>query len=162
MATHTSDLGTALAKTSACPAMPRHDGYSGLLPFYGRDTIRGANAIAGVRITLSSRMRLERKHGSHMRHAGFYMRHLWPWLPVNGKGAAIGDMEIIMQLGLCLNCILSLWLLSEISIHGLSGLDKSGVRTPGTTKKSFWATRIWGLVAQWTTKFSQLFFLKYF
>ena len=39
-----------------------------------------------------------------------------------------------------------------------TGLDKSGVRTPGTTRKRLWATRIRGLVAQWTTKISQFFF----
>ena len=33
----------------------------------------------------------------------------------------------------------------------VSGLDKSGVRTPGTTRKTFWATRIRGLVARQTT-----------
>ena len=41
-----------------------------------------------------------------------------------------------------------------------TGLDKSGVRTPGTTRKRFWATRVKRLVARWTTKISHSFFLK--
>ena len=44
------------------------------------------------------------------------------------------------------------------NISSDAGLDKSDVRTPGTTRKRFWATRIRGLVAQCTTKISQFFF----
>ena len=40
----------------------------------------------------------------------------------------------------------------------LAGLDKSGVRTPGTTIKRCWATRSDGLVAQRTTKIFCKFF----
>ena len=40
-----------------------------------------------------------------------------------------------------------------VAIQYLSaGLDKSGVRMPGTTRKRLWATRVRGLVAQRTTK----------
>ena len=35
-----------------------------------------------------------------------------------------------------------------------SGLDKSGFRKPGTTRKGYWATRFRGLVACWSTKIS--------
>ena len=48
----------------------------------------------------------------------------------------------------------------DISLYfgsSLSRLDKSGVRTPGTTIIRFWATRSYSLVARWTTKISTWF-----
>ena len=42
----------------------------------------------------------------------------------------------------------------------ITGLDKSGVRTPGTTRKMNRATRFEGLVARWTTKISYFYFCK--
>ena len=51
--------------------------------------------------------------------------------------------------------------LKSENLHPCTGLDKSGVRTPGTTRKRFWATRLRGLVAQRTTKIFLCFFVKY-
>ena len=48
-----------------------------------------------------------------------------------------------------------------LDLSSPAGLDKSGVQTPGTTRKRFWANRIRGLVAQWTTMFVSEIFLMY-
>ena len=42
-----------------------------------------------------------------------------------------------------------------------SGLDKSGARTPRTTRKRFWATTVRAPVARWTSNISHFLFLKY-
>ena len=54
--------------------------------------------------------------------------------------------------------ILNAWLYDLYhQIAHITGLDKSGVRTPGTTRKRCWATRFGGLVAQRTTKIDHFF-----